>query len=201
MALPIRLDDEFVLRLPQDPDELTLAELDELRQWLDDTLRADRRHYLVLGSCAQDSHETRSEALAHLTERLVALGVEPDTIRCTHDGLNLPRGVDADAAAAGGAPQGRGRCTDGTGFGAADQSAVPGGLSGRPPASGRRDSVFGGSQGHPLLAGLTGAPQRDGAASPGCSFSRAVSMSSSVATGSPLMAVMTSPCTTPPSPG
>jgi hypothetical protein len=55
MALPIRLDDEFVLRLPQDPDELTLAELDELRQWLDDTLRADRRHYLVLGSCAQDS--------------------------------------------------------------------------------------------------------------------------------------------------
>lgn len=95
MALPIRLDDEFVLRLPQDPDELTLAELDELRQWLDDTLRTDRRHYLVLGSCAQDSHETRSEALAHLTERLVALGVEPDTIRCTHDGLNLPRGVDA----------------------------------------------------------------------------------------------------------
>jgi hypothetical protein len=55
MALPIRLDDEFVLRLPQDPDELTLAELDELRQWLDDTLRTDRRHYLVLGSCAQDS--------------------------------------------------------------------------------------------------------------------------------------------------
>ena len=95
MALPIRLDDEFVLRLPQDPDELTLAELDELRQWLDDTLRTDRRHYLVLGSCAQDSHETRSQALAHLTERLVALGVEPDTIRCTHDGLNLPRGVDA----------------------------------------------------------------------------------------------------------
>lgn len=95
MALPIRLDDEFVLRLPQDPDELTLAELDELRQWLEDTLRTDRRHYLVLGSCAQDCHETRSEALAHLTERLVALGVEPDTIRCTHDGLNLPRGVDA----------------------------------------------------------------------------------------------------------
>ncbi|WP_022980984.1 hypothetical protein [Ideonella sp. B508-1] len=96
MALPIRLDDEFVLRLPQDPDELTLAELDELRQWLDDTLRADRRHYLVLGSCAQDSHETRSEALTRLTERLVALGVEPDTIRCTHDGVNLPRGVDAE---------------------------------------------------------------------------------------------------------
>ena len=59
MALPLRLDDEFVLGLPEDPDELTLAELDELRQWLDDTLRADRRHYLVLGSCAQDSHEDR----------------------------------------------------------------------------------------------------------------------------------------------
>lgn len=96
-ALPLRLDDEFVLGLPQDLDELTLAELDELRQWLDDTLRADRRHYLVLGSCAQDSYEARSEALAQLTERLVALGVEPDTIRCTHDGVNLPRGVDADA--------------------------------------------------------------------------------------------------------
>jgi hypothetical protein len=169
MALPIRLDDEFVLRLPQDPDELTLAELDELRQWLDDTLRTDRRHYLVLGSCAQDSHETRSQALAHLTERLVALGVEPDTIRCTHDGLNLPRGVDATLHQ---------RWCASRPWKVRRWHGLPCSRSATcswPPERGPGrlrpgNSVLGGSQGHPLLAGLTGAPQRDGADRPAAAF-------------------------------
>ncbi len=89
-APSVRQDDEFILTVSGPSPELPEADLTALRDWLADTLRADRRHYLVLGSCAPDSSEQRAQALDALTEHLVALGVAPDTIRCTHDGLQVP---------------------------------------------------------------------------------------------------------------
>ena len=47
-APSVRQDDEFILTVSGPSPELPEADLTALRDWLADTLRADRRHYLVL---------------------------------------------------------------------------------------------------------------------------------------------------------